>query len=227
MQLPYSHKCVREMEYELFRYKLKPYVDGALVPGIIRSASSGLNSHRTAVMELMIEGSIQERRERMFEKAKNNPRSDPTSQAKRTGVAPNISIPEAQPLAPAPAPPPQPRSQSLPNDTTGTVTNLASTSAGYEASQDSSGHLKPAKEIEGVARREEPSADVKTNPSPSEDCVELECESCHLKRLRSSLLLGACTECFWAGKSGKMKCVGCGTIGRLHSACTGCHRKFK
>ena len=143
------------MEYELFRSKLKPSIDGALISSIIRSSSLGLNLHRTAVMELMIEGSIQERRERMSEKAKNNPRSDPTPQAKRTSVAPNISIPEAQPLAPAPAS--QPPSQPLPNDTTGTVTSLASAPSEYEVSQDSSGLLKSAK-IEGVARCEEPPA---------------------------------------------------------------------
>ena len=182
------------MEYELFRSKLKPSVDGALISGIIRSSSSGLNSHRTAVMELMIEGSIHERRERMFEKAKNNPRS-----------------------------------QSLPNDTTGTATSLASASAEYETSQDSSGPLKPLKKIEGVARSEEPPADVKTNPSPSEDSVEQECGTCHLKMLESCLYYGACPHCYPVGNgAGMMKCIGCGTI-RLYSAsvCTGCHRKFK
>jgi len=214
------------MEYELFRYKLKPSVDGALISGIIRSSSSGLSSHRTGVMELIVEGSIQGRRERIFEKAKNSSRSDPKPQAKRTSVAPNISIPEAQPLAPALAL--QPLSQSLPNYTTGTVTILASTSAEYEASQDSSGHLKPAKEIEGVARCEEPPADIKTNLPLSEDSVELECESCHLKILRSRLWYGACRQCFLAGKGARVKCVGCGTIraGRV-DACTGCHRTFK
>ena len=224
-QLPHSHERVREVEYELFRYKLKPSVDGALISDIIRSSSSGLNSYRTATMELLIERSIQERRERIFEKAKNSSRSDPAPQAKRTSVAPNISIPEAQPLAPAPAL--QPPSQSLPNDTTGTVTSLASASAEYEASQDSSRRLKSAKKIEGATRCEEPSADVNTNPFPSEDCVELECEGCHLKRLRSSLILGACAWCCFVNDA-KMKCVGCGTIraGGV-DACAGCHRKFK
>jgi len=214
------------MEYELFRSKLKPSVDNASISSIIRGSSSGLNSHRTTVMELMIEGSIRERRERMFEKAKNNPRSYPTPQAKRTSVAPNISIPEARPLAPAPAL--RPPSQSFANDTTGTVTSLASASAEYEASQDSSGPLKPAKKIEGVTRCEESPADVKTDPSPPEDSVELKCESCHVKRLRNSLWFGACSQCLFAGNGGKMRCVGCGTT-KIYNvdACTGCHRKFK
>jgi len=181
------------MEYELFRSKLKPSVDGALISGVIRRSSSGLNSHRTAVMELVIEGSIQERRERMFEKAKNNPRPQP-----------------------------------LPNDTTGTVTSLVSASAEYETSQDSSGLLKPAKKIEGVARCEEPPTDVKTNPSPSKDPVEQECGTCHLKTLESCLYYGACPHCYPAGNgAGMMKCIGCGTI-RLYNvdACSGCYRKF-
>ena len=217
------------MEYELFRSKLKPSVDSALVSDIIRSSSSGLNSHRTAVMELMIEGSIQERRERMFEKAKNNPWSDPTPQAKRTSVAPNISIPEAQPLAPTSTPALQPPLQSLPNDTTETTTSLASASAEYEASQDSSGPLKPEKKVERVEQCEEPPVDVKANLSPSEDSVEQECGTCHLKMLESRLFNGACPHCFPGGNgAGLMKCIGCGTI-RLYSAsvCTGCHRKFK
>jgi len=216
------------MEYELFRSRLKPSVDNDLISGIIRRSSSGLNSYRTAIMELIIEGSIQEHRKRMFEKAKNNPRSDPTRQAKRTSVGPNISIPEAQPLAPTPAPALQPQSQSLPNDTTGTASRLASASAEREAPRDSSDLLKLAKKIAGVARCEEPPADVKTNPSPSENSVEPECETCHLKGLQSSLFPGACVQCILMRKGGRMKCVGCGTIrtGGV-DACTSCHRKFK
>ena len=215
------------MEYELFRSRLKPFVDGALVSGIIRSSSSGLNSHRTAVMELIIEGSIQEHRERMLAGAKNSLRPDPTPQPKRTSVVPNISIPEARPTTPAPAP--QPPSQCLPNDTTETVTGLVSASAEYEASQDSSALSEPAKIIKGVARCEEPPADIKTNPPPSEGFVELECESCHLKRLRRCLPDGLyCGRLFCPIWSGRMKCVGCGTI-RVDDvdACTGCHRTFK
>ena len=214
------------MEYELFRSKLKPSVDCALIPGIIRNSLSGLNSHRTATMELMIEGSIQERRERMFEKPKNSLRPDPIPQAKRTSEASNISIPEAQPLAPAPAP--QPPSQSLSDDATGIAINPASASVKYNTSPDSPALSKRAKRIK-VARSEKPPADFKTNPSPSEDSVELECEGCHFKRSRSSLWGGAsCTWCLIAGNDPKMKCVGCGTIFvRGVNACTGCQCKFK
>jgi len=216
------------MEYELFRSKLKPFVDGALIPGIIRRSSLGLNSHCTAAMELMIEGSIQERRERMFEKARDSPRSDPTPQAKSISVLPNTSIPEVQPLAPAPAP--QLPSQSLPSAATGIVTSPASTSSKYNAPSDSPVLSKRAKGIE-VAQSEKPLADVKTDPSPPKDFVELECEGCHLKRLRSLPWGVSCPGCFLTGSksdTNRMKCVGCGTIwvGGV-DACTGCHRKFE
>jgi len=215
------------MEYELFRSKLKPSVDGALISGIIRGSSSGLNSHRTAAISLMVEGSIQACRERMFKKAKDSSRLDPTPQAKRTSEAPNTSIPEVQ--LPAPAPAPQPPSQASPNDVTGIATNPVSASAKYNELSDSSALSGRAKGIE-VARSEQPPADVKTNLSPSKDFVELECQGCHLKILRRNLGWGIyCWGCFpKPGPNPRMKCVGCGSIlVRSADACTGCHRKFK
>jgi len=215
------------MEYELFRSKLKPSVDGALVSGIIRSSSSGLSSHRTAVMELIIEGSIRERRERTFTKAKNSLQPDPTPQVKMTNEASNMSIPEVQ--LPVPAPAPQLPSQSLPNDATDIVTTPASASTKHNASPDSPALSKRAKGIK-VARGEESPADVKTNPSPSEDSVELTCRECNVRQLRSLLRNGIyCKLCpiLWFGGV-KMKCVSCGTI-RVDDfdSCTGCHHKFK
>jgi len=70
------------MEHELFQSELKPSVDGALISGMIRSSSSGLHSHRAAAMELILEKSIQDRRERMLTKAKNSLRPDPAPQLK-------------------------------------------------------------------------------------------------------------------------------------------------
>ena len=81
------------MEHELFQSKLKASVDGALVSEMIRSSSSGLNSHRAAALELIIEKSIQEHRERMTRKAKDSLRPDPTPQPK--SEAPNIPTPQA------------------------------------------------------------------------------------------------------------------------------------
>jgi len=213
------------MEYELFRSKLKPSIDGASISGMIRGSSSGVNSHRTAAMELIIEGSIQERRERMFAEAKNSLRPDLTPQPKRTSEARNISVPEVQPPAPAPAPTPQLPAQSLPNNTTGTVTSPKSASSKYKASEDSWNSSKPAKNIK-IVQREEPPADVKTNPSSSDDFVELVCWVCSARQLRSRLWDGVyCSPCPLLVK---MRCVGCDTI-RVDDvrACTGCHRVFK
>jgi len=214
------------MEYELFRSKLKPSVDGASVSGTIRSSSSGLNSHRTAAMELIIEGSIRERRERMFAEAKKSLQPDTTPQAKMTDVVSNMTIPEVRSTAPVPAP--QPPSQTLRDDATGIVTSPASAFAKYNASPDPPAPSGPAKKKKR-ARSQKPPADVKTSPSPSdpEDFVELECESCHSKQLRSILLQSVvCRRLFCLGS---LKCVGCGTMIRVDDvdACTGCHRTFK
>jgi len=210
------------MEYELFRSKLKPSIDGASVSGIIRCSSSGLSSHRTAAMELVLEGSVRERRERMPKKAKNSLRLDPTLQAKRTSEAPNMSIPEVQ--LPAPAP-----SQSLPNDATGIVTSPASASAEHNGPPDSPALSKRAKRIK-VVRSEKPLTDVKTNPSSSENFVEMACQNCGVRQLRSCLWSGLyCNPCpLRLERTTKMKCVGCDTI-RVDDvgACTGCHRTFK
>jgi len=208
------------MEYELFKSELKPSVDGTLISGMIRSSSSGLHSHRAAAMELILERSIQDRRERIVAKAKNSLRPDPTPQPK--GGAPDIPNPQAQSSTSATASQPPPRS--LLNDTTGIVTSAASASANHEAPQDSSALLKPTRKVE--EEREGPPADVKANPSPSEGCVELVCTKCDVKQLQISLYGGnGCNFCFFPWP---MNCTGCGTR-RVSGvdACTSCHRKFK
>jgi len=217
------------MEYELFRSKLKPSIDGASISGIIRCSSSSLSSHRTAVMELIIEGSIQARRERMFAKGENSLQSDPTPQHKRTSEVQNIFVPEVQPPTPAPVPQPQPPSQSLPNGTAGTVATPKPAPFKYRAPEDLWAPPKPAKKSKKTVRREEPPADVKTNPSSSENFVGLACQNCGVRQLRSRLWDGVyCNPCpLWFGGT-KMKCIGCNTI-RVDDvgACTGCHRTFK
>jgi len=225
MQLPCIHKRVREMEHELFWSELKPSVDGSLVSDIIRSSSSGLNSHRATAMELVLQRSIEERRERVFTKVKNTLRSDPAPQTKIE--VSNTPAPQVQPPAPATAL--QPPSKSLPGDTAGCVTSLPSVSTKYEASRDSPAPSKPAKsanKIKEVALREEPPADTKTKASPSEDVVQLVCRYCHIKQSRSDLRSGVhCSLCFWPSQ---MKCVGCGIfrVGDFE-ACTSCRRKFE
>ena len=210
------------MEHELFQSKLKPSVDGALISDMIRSSSSGLNSHRTAAMELIIERSIQERRERTFRQARSSLGPDPTPQPK--GEAPDTPTSQAQ--FPTPTTASQPSSPSLPNDTAGIATSLGSASDNHEVSQDSWTVSKSTKRVKKTTRCEEPSADVKTNLSPSEDFVELTCQKCDVKQLRSGLWRGIyCGQC---STIQSMKCVGCGTV-RVSDidACTTCHKKFK
>jgi len=208
------------MEHELFRSELKPSADGALIFSMIRSSSSGLHSHRAAAMELILERSIQDRRGRMLAKEENSLRPDPAPQPK--SGAQDVSISQVQSSTPATTS--QPPSRSLPNDTTGIATSLASASANHEASQDSSAISKPTKEVKGGD--EEPPADVKTNPSPPEVFVELACRMCDIKQPRSSLRNG--TGCSLCSVGWCMKCVSCGTlrIGDI-DVCTSCHGRFK
>ena len=178
-------------------------------------------------MELILERSIQERRERMFGKAKTSVRPDPTRRPKRASEAPSVPTPEVQPTPPAPAlqSPPQPS----PNDrSTGNVTSLASASVKYEASPDSSVPSKPAKNIEAVSC-EQPLAYFNPNPPPSEDFLELICPRCDVKQPRRDLWLGTYCSLCPRLKEGwtRVRCVGCGTKADNTDACTGCHGKFK
>ena len=211
------------MEHELFQSKLKSSIDAILISGIIRSSSSSLNSHRTAAMELILQRTIWDRRERMFGKAKNSVRPDPTPQPKRASEVPSIPTSEVQPAPPALAP----RSPSQPplNDSsTGNATSLAPVSVKYEALPNSSVPSKPAKKI-----KEEPPVYVNPNPSPSADFLELICPRCNAKQPRRDLWLNAYCSLCPRLKEGwtRVKCVGCGARADNVNACTGCHGKFK
>ena len=203
------------MEHELFQSKLKPSVESALVPDIIRSSSSGLNSHRTVAMELILERSIQGRRERMFTKVKDSLRPDPT---KGASEEPIVSIPEAK--SPVPAPAPQPP-QLVPS---GVITKMfGSASADREPQQDPPEPVKKTK----VAKDEHPPVNARPNPPPEDVVPDLVCRSCGVKQLRNSLRSGV--YCGWClGPSAIMKCAGCGgfRIGNV-TACATCNRKFK
>jgi hypothetical protein len=215
------------MEHEFFKSKLKRSVDVSLVSDIIRSSSLGLDLHRTAAIELVLETSIEERRERMFTKAKNSIQPDPTPQSKWANEAPGTPTPQVQ--SPAPAPATQPPSQSLPDDTAGIVTGTASASTKYEGSQDPSPPSEPAKMIKKVAPRSEPPAGVETKPSPSEVFVELACCMCDVKQPRSGLRGDfRCSLCPGNFFGSWMKCVGCGTTRYPGvDACIICQGKFK
>ena len=213
------------MEHELFQSELKPLVDSALVPSMIRGSSSGLNSYRAAAMELIFERSIQESNSKMHMEAVvraveiRRLRRQPQLKS----GAPDTPTPKIQSSTPATAS----QSQSQPllsNDTTGTATSLASASADHEASQDSSALSKPTKKVK--VGREGPPADVKMDPSPPEVFVELACWQCNVKQPRSSLRLG--TGCSLCPVGWHVKCVSCGAFrnGDIDT-CTGCHGKFK
>jgi hypothetical protein len=122
------------MEHEFFQSKLKASVDGALLPGVIRSTSSGENSHRAAAMELVFERSIQERRERVSTKAKDSLQPDPTPQLDR-GKPLKTPIPPVKPPVPALASPLPLQSSS--DASTNVLAKPASPSTTHEVSPDS------------------------------------------------------------------------------------------
>ena len=203
------------MEHELFQSKLKPSVEGALVPDIIRSSASGLNSHRTAAMELIIERSIKGRRERMFTKVKNNSRPGP---AKGASEEPIILIPETKPSVPVPAPQP-PR---LP-PSSATTEMFGSASASHEPPRDSPEPVKKTK----VANLEDPLVNALPNPSLEDAVSDLVCRRCGVKQLRKSLRSGLhCGGCIGTSFI-TMKCTGCGVYRIRNVAVCACGRKFK
>ena len=137
------------MEHELFQSKLKPSVEGALVPEIIRDSSSGLDSHRTAAMELFFESSIQGRRERMFAKVKTSLCPDLTPWSKETSEGSTVSIPEVKPSAPAPVLQPP---QFLPSDATLDVsTRAVSAPINHETSQNPPKHARKTEAAQSKA----------------------------------------------------------------------------
>ena len=208
-RLSYSHERIREMEHELFQSKLKPSVKGGLIPEIIRSSSSGLDSHRTAAMELLFERSIQERRERMFTEGKDSLRPDPISQSK--GISEGSIIPTA-PAWHAP--------QFLPPDASANVSAGATpVLVNHETPRD------PPKPTGGteVVRSEDPPVNAGVNLSLPKEVEQPFCRICgtgqSLGYLHSGVLCGTCF--------GNMKCAGCGTFkfGGTE-ACINCYRNF-
>jgi hypothetical protein len=209
------------MEHELFQSKLKPSVDGALLSDIIRSSSSGEHSHRTAAMELILERSIQGRRERVSKKVEDSLQPDPTPKPKRSEPLKTTSQPAERPTPPlASQPPPQPLSSTI-------ARILVSTLIAREAPQNPPPLQKPTKSTKTGAQREEPRPNAIVNTSPSEDIAQLACSWCNVEQLRRHLRSGV--DCrFCPGSFVGMKCAGCGTM-RVSDieACSNCHKKFK
>ena len=198
------------MEHELFQSKLKPSVEGTLVPEIVRSSSSGLDSHRTAAVELLFERSIQERRERMFMRMRNSLRPDPTPPSKEISEESIIPTPEVKPTAPQ-------LPQCLPSDASVPM-RPRSTPINHETPR---GPSKPTRKTK-TARFEVPPVNARVNSSPPKDVVQLLCRICGTRQSRNHHPSGAfCGACF-----GNMSCTGCGTF-RISDAetCTNCYRE--
>ena len=214
------------MEHELFQCELKPLVGTTSLSKMIRSTSSGENPHRAAVMELLLDRSIQERRGRTLTKVRIRPRSDPTPQPKKSKDPLKISIPQVEPPTSLPAP--QPPSQSSPNTNTKLrPIRLVSSSAKCEPSLDWPILPRSAKDANVLRYEEDPPPDANTNAPLPEDIVGLRCRTCSFGQLRSQLRSGVyCEFCFRA--TAIMKCVGCGTIMINDTdTCTNCRRRFK
>ena len=212
------------MEHGLFQSKLKPSVDGALLSDIVRGSSPGKHSHRATAMELVFERSLQGRRERVPTKVKDSLQSDPIPQLKRSEQLKAPFPPAELPVPVLASPPP---SQSSANANANVLAgHISSSPTTHEASPVVPTFSKPAKKIKTAAQREEPQADAKMNPSPSEDIVQLACRSCCVRQQRNHLRLGVCCD-LCLGPSAIMKCVGCGTF-RINDieTCTSCHNKF-
>ena len=203
------------MEHELFQSKLKPLVDGASISDIIESFSSGEHPHRTAAMELILERSIQERRERILAKIKSISPQDPAPQPRRSAETATIPTPKVVPPAPTPAPQPPSRPPFKP------------VPAKNEALPDTSTLVKPAKKTKAM-RHEEPPADIQVNTPSSKDPVKLVCGRCDEKHRRKSLRSGIyCPECSKSSRT-IMRCSRCRTPrDKKTKSCTNCRVTFK
>ena len=206
------------MEHELFRSKLKPSVDAALLSEMIRSSSSGEHPHRAAVMEAIFERSIRECHGEVLTNAMNASRPDPASQPEGNEGAPNITIPQAQSHTPAPAS--GPPSHSPPNSAgIGLSAGFMPASVESEVSLTSPTFTRLAKKRKGI-RYEDP-ADAGLNSPLPEDTVELVCRSCGTEGSRG-------TSCITPWCFGAPMCTGCGNVEtEATEACTGCHKRFK
>ena len=187
-----------------------------MLTDIIESSASGEHPYRATAMELIIERSIRERRQRTLARSKDTPRPNPTSQLQISGERQNIPAQQAQSAVPASAPLTPPQSLLDP---------IAPATVEHEAPRNST-LSKPVKKPREV-QHDEPPANTKVSSQPLEAIVQLVCVSCGIKQRRSGLLSGVhCSIC--PERRDTMRCLGCGTI-RTEDvrACAGCHGRFK
>ena len=202
------------MEHELFRSRFKPLVENGLLSDIIESSSTGEHPHRVAVMELILEKSVQRRRKGVLPKVRDNPQPDSTSPSKESSEAPNTPVQQVLPSSPFTA---QPQSSSN--------SFLASTLTVNDALPGSSTPSEPSRKTK-EATHGEPQANTKVNPSPGHP-VELVCGRCDSKS-RRTILGPRCSSCPDVLLWGTMKCSWCGTT-RVAGTddCNNCCGKFK
>lgn len=141
------------MEYELFQSKLKPLVDDAVFSEIVENSSLGEQPYRAEAMELVLDGSIRGRRERMVA-TKKGPQSDSITRPKGGNKIQGTPIQKVRP--PRPAPPPQ-ESPELPSDPV-----VAPTPKIVGASPESSNISKPL----GGGSGDNPWGGSKNGPAP-------------------------------------------------------------
>ena len=210
------------MEHELFQSELKPSVDDSLLSKIIRGSSSGENSHRAAVMGLIFERSVQERRERMATRLRDSLRPGPMPEPKRSNEWLNNSIRPAEPPAPAPAPqpvlrpPPQP--QSTPREAAQNQKSVPRPEPTHRM------NLAEMLSQEGVHRKSVP--DVRTSDSKPTKDTFLRCpvRSCGASlgryHLKDGLHCGVCGN-------RAMLCANCGVCRSTNvKNCSGCGLRF-
>ena len=170
---------------------------------MIESSSSGEHPHRMVAMGLILERSIQERRERISVKAEVS-QTDLAHQPKRCSETTNALIPKVTPTL-------QPLSSS----------DLPPSSAKTEASKDPSTSSGPAKKSQTVLHEKSPT-DTKVDSLLS----ELVCQVCRVKHPIKRLSLQVfCPVCpGWAF----VKCDTCGESRvRNVDTCAKCYRRFK
>ena len=184
-----SHERIKEMEYELFQSKLKHLVEGAPLYDIIESSASGEHPHRAAVMELILERSVQRCRKGTLSEVKDIPQPDSTrSQPKKISGAPNILTQPMQPPVPAQ------QLQSMPSSNS----TIASAPMMINTPPSSSTHSQPPVKVKGT-KRDEPPANTKANQSSGHK-MELACGRCGGEPL--GFKCGTCSNYI-------MQCSGC------------------
>ena len=211
-----SHKYVREMEHELFRYRFKPLVEDGLLSDIIESSSTGEHPHRAVVMELVLERSVQRRCKGVLSKVKDNLQSDSASLSKGSSEAPNTPVQRVLPSSPSTAQQLEPQSSSN--------SFLASASTVNNAFPGPSTVSEPPQKTK-EATHDKPPENTKANPYPKHP-VELVCSRCDSKP-RLTLLGLRCSSCL-GGPCYIMKCSWCGTTKVAGTNnCSNCYGKFK